>query len=188
MNISHLIKRFVETDSEHKIYYLRTYINHLMAKIGRNNQFDYVWLKKLYDSNKLAKQKKVRKVELSKVIPSDLTHNLICQKCKFKFFDFSGGFKKIDITKAICPSCRNVFNGLDRKYWSMKSEDVQAHFTGIEAIKRKMKKGWKPEPVELYYDKKTRLYYKLHGFKRMIAHIELGKKYINAIVSKETLT
>lgn len=182
MRLISLIKRFITTDSEHQIYYLRTYFNHLLAKMGKNNQFDYIWLKRLYDNNELAKEKGVRKVELSRIIPFDLTHNLICPKCKFKFFDFSGGRRKVDVRKAICPFCKNVFNCLNRKYWSMKSENIEAHFTGIEAIKRRMKTGWKPEPIELYYDKKTGLYYKLHGFKRMIAHIELNRKYIDSIL------
>ena len=153
-----------------------------MAKIGKNNQFDYIWLKKLYDSNKLVKEKGIQKIELDRIIPFDLTHNLVCPCCKYKFFDFSDGAKRVDIRKAICPSCKKTFNGLDRRYWSMKSEDIEAHLTGIETIKRRIINGWKPEPVELYYNKKTCLYYKLHGFKRMIAHIELKKRYIDAVI------
>lgn len=181
LNLISMIKRFIEVDNEHKRYQIRTLMNHLMGKIGKNNQFDYFELRSLNDRKELVVVG-TRKVPVNKIVPFDMTHNLVCPYCKIKFFDLTGKAKVIDIRKSVCPFYKHTFNGLDRKHWSMKSENLEEHLRMIEAMKKSMKSGWKPPPVELYFDTKTGLYYKLEGFKRMIANIELHKKSIDAIV------
>lgn len=178
------ISLLIKSDSEHKRFMIRTGMNYLMARIGKNNQYNYTEIKMLFDSDELIKEPNSRSVPMNKILPFDITHNLVCPKCKVKFFDLVGKSTLVDIRKSMCPFCSHNFNGLDRSYWCTESENLDEHITGIEGIKKRMViEGWVPPPVELYYDDKTELYYKIgDGFKRMISHIELGKESVLAFV------
>lgn len=183
---------FIKADNEHKRFMIRTWINFLMARIGKNNQYDYVMLKLIKDlfPTKLVTESEPRNIPLNKVLPFDITHNLICPKCKIRFFDMTGKSKLVDIRKSVCPFCCYLFDGLDRSHWCMKSEDLKEHITVIEGMKKSMFEGWKPPPVDLYCDDNTGMHYKIgDGFKRMITHIDLGKEYVLAFVfHKESST
>ena len=140
----------------------------------------------LFDSGELIKEDNPRSVSMNKILPFDITHNLVCPKpkCKVKFFDLVGKSELVDIRKSVCPLCKYVFDGLDRSFWCMVFEPPLDEYTlAIENMKKSMVEGWNPPPVELYYDDMTELYYKIgDGFKRMISHIELGRESISAFV------